>query len=116
MSKEPQLGSVGRLRKDQAQREEEIARGIEQAQRDEKIMVEAFKAWGNSDRGRFCLEHLVQRFDLFGRVFLPDANGAVDDVRAGIRDGERAAIRYILELAGLTPTLSGVKVLSNPEP
>lgn len=62
-------------------------------------LSQAFAAVLMSDDGKAVINHLWKRFGLDERVFIADANGAVCPLRAAVRDGERAAIKYILELA-----------------
>jgi hypothetical protein len=52
-----------------------------------------------TDDGRELLAHLVKRFDLSGRTFMAGEKGEVNALRAAIRDGERAAVRYLIDLA-----------------
>jgi hypothetical protein len=52
-----------------------------------------------TDDGRELLAHLVKRFDLTGRTFLSGDKGEVNALRAAIRDGERAVVRHLIDLA-----------------
>lgn len=53
-----------------------------------------------SGSGSELLSHLWKRFDVEGRSFIPSTDrGEVNTIRAAIRDGERAAIKYIFDLA-----------------
>ena len=53
----------------------------------------------SSPDGIELLTHLWQRFDVPGRTFLMSRDGAVCPLRAALRDGERAAVNYLLTLA-----------------
>ena len=53
----------------------------------------------NSEAGKELLAHLVARFDVCGRTFIPcNDSGDVNALRAAVRDGERAAIMYLVRL------------------
>jgi hypothetical protein len=52
-----------------------------------------------SDAGKELLEHLVKRFDVCGRTFIPFGDRAeVNALRAAVRDGERAAVMHLVRL------------------
>lgn len=52
-----------------------------------------------SDAGKELLEHLVKRFDVCGRTFIPCGDRAeVNALRAAVRDGERAAVMHLVRL------------------
>jgi len=52
-----------------------------------------------SDAGQELLGHICQRFDLLGRTFIASVDrGDVNALRAAIRDGERAAVNYLLSM------------------
>lgn len=52
----------------------------------------------SSDDGKELLGHLVERFGVLGRTFIPTDRGEVNALRAATRDGERAAVIYLLNL------------------
>jgi hypothetical protein len=52
-----------------------------------------------TDAGKEILGHLVARFDVTGRCFLPCGDrGDVNALRAAVRDGERAAIMHLVRM------------------
>ena len=65
--------------------------------REERIAQVALAVFQTTD-GQELLAHLVRRFDLTGRVFLASDRGEVNAVRAALRDGERAAVRHLIDL------------------
>lgn len=48
--------------------------------------------------GTELLGHLIRKYDLLGRSFLPDADAHVCPHRAAVRDGERATVNYLITL------------------
>lgn len=48
--------------------------------------------------GNDLLRHLIHKYDLLGRSFLPDVDGRVCIHRSAIRDGERATVNYLITL------------------
>lgn len=73
----------------------------EAKRKERERLAQLFEAVFTTDDGQKALAHLQARFDLTGRVFLPDSRGEVNALRGGIRDGERAVVRYILDLVHL---------------
>jgi len=52
-----------------------------------------------SEPGKELLAHLVARFDVTGRTFLPSGErGDVNALRAAVRDGERAAVMHLVRM------------------
>ena len=52
-----------------------------------------------SEAGKELLEHLVKRFDVCGRTFIPCGDrGDVNALRAAVRDGERAAVMHLVRM------------------
>lgn len=52
-----------------------------------------------SEAGKELLAHLVARFDVTGRTFLPSGDrGDVNALRAAVRDGERAAVMHLVRM------------------
>lgn len=68
-------------------------------QKDLDRLSQAFANVLLSEDGQTVMNHLWKRFGVDDRVFIADPNGIVCPLRAAIRDGERAAIKYIYELA-----------------
>lgn len=68
-------------------------------QKDAEVLCQKFAEIFSTETGAEVLAHLFKRFDVDGRVHIPDAQGQVDPIRAAIRDGERAAPLYILAMA-----------------
>ncbi len=68
-------------------------------QKDLDRLSQAFAAVLMSEDGKTVMNHLWKRFGIDDRVFINDGNGSLCPLRAAIRDGERAAIKYIFELA-----------------
>ena len=65
-----------------------------------EILSQTAAAVISSEAGQELLAHLWKRFDIEGRTFIPcGERGDVNTIRAAIRDGERAAIKYIFDLA-----------------
>lgn len=48
--------------------------------------------------GAELLAHLIHKYDLLGRSFLPDVDARVCPIRGAIRDGERATVNYLITL------------------
>lgn len=49
----------------------------------------------STNAGKELLDHLIDHFGILDRVFTAAGNG--DPIKAALRDGERAAICYILK-------------------
>lgn len=52
-----------------------------------------------TEDGKELLSYLIKRFDLTGRVFIAGDKNEVNALRAAIRDGERACVRHLIDLA-----------------
>jgi hypothetical protein len=65
--------------------------------REERLAQVALAVLRSQD-GQELLSHLIQRFDLTGRVFLSSDRGEVNAVRAALRDGERTVVRHLIDL------------------
>ncbi len=61
-------------------------------------LAQQFAAVFSTDDGQAVLAHLEARFDIKGRTFIATETGTLCPYRAAVRDGERAAINYILTL------------------
>ena len=76
----------------------EAVRKAREAERQRAVDLaeEVFK----TDAGRELLEHICKKFHLRGRVFLTgDARGPACPYAAATRDGEKAPLWYLIELA-----------------
>ena len=70
----------------------------ERHKREDRISQTALAVLRTED-GKELLVHLVKRFDLTGRTFMAGDKGEVNALRAAIRDGERAVVRHLIDLA-----------------
>jgi hypothetical protein len=61
-------------------------------------LFQQFAAVFSTDDGQAVLAHLEARFDIKGRTFIATETGTLCPLRAAVRDGERAAVNYILTL------------------
>lgn len=52
----------------------------------------------STEAGSELLDHLIDHFGVLNRTFVRSKSGDVCPIRAGIRDGERAAVVYLLKL------------------
>jgi hypothetical protein len=68
----------------------------DQRKKDAERVFAQFAEVFKTDTGREVFSHLWRRFDVEGRAFLTSERGEVNALRAAVRDGERAAIKYIL--------------------
>lgn len=66
---------------------------------DQDRIAQAFASVLMTEDGKAVIDHLWKRFGVDERVFIADPSGAVCPLRAAVRDGERAAIKYIFALA-----------------
>lgn len=104
MSKNPNIpvvGSLARTRAEADKKTKEIAVILEAERAAEQVLEESYKRLFSGEMGRSVLNDLISRFELTGRVFTLNGSGTVDESRAQIRDGERAAVNYILTRAGM---------------
>ena len=67
--------------------------------KDADVLCQKFADLFSTELGQEILAHLWKRFDVEGRIYIPDAEGRIDPIKAGIRDGERASPLYILAMA-----------------
>lgn len=76
------------------------ARSIQEARgNDQKRLAQIAADVFAGDTAKELLDHLVKRFDVTGRVFLPcGERGDVNALRAAVRDGERAAVMHLVRL------------------
>lgn len=82
-----------------AEKQAEAARAHEKHLADQKRLCQLAADVFASDAGKELLAHLVKRFDVLGRVFIPcGERGDVNALRAAVRDGERAAVMHLLRM------------------
>lgn len=72
----------------------ELARREEEAKRIASIAYQVF----NTEAGQELLHHLIHRYGLLTRTFIPGKDHAVCPYRAAVRDGERAPVSYLIHL------------------
>lgn len=73
----------------------------ERLRRDQERICHVAAEIFDTDNGRELLSHLCKRFDILGRSFLVTDRGEVNALRAGVRDGERAAVNYLIQMIRL---------------
>lgn len=74
-----------------------VAQQEERRKDHDRLCQIAFEKFSD-DAGQELLAHLVKRFDLLGRTFIPQERGDVNALRAAVRDGERAVVAHVLAL------------------
>lgn len=75
------------------------AQARQQHLNDQKRLCEIAAEVFASDAGKELLGHLVNRFDVTGRTFLPSGDrGDVNALRAAVRDGERSAVMHLVRM------------------
>ena len=108
-------GALARRDKAMAEQRTAVEQHVVAIQSAEEALTRSYAVLFSGDHGRMIIADLIDRFGLTERVFIRDGAGDVSETKAQIRDGERAAVNYILKRAGFRLTLAKTEPTINAD-